>query len=70
MKTLSEFFYVQYQEEFRDEDDAKSYLTTVVNMMLNEDKHFGDCVKQCNACLMCEITNLLKDYWEYTKLNR
>lgn len=70
MKTLSEFFYLQYQEEFRDADDAKSYLTTVITMMLSENKHFGDCVKQCNACLMCEITALLNDYWEYTKLNR
>lgn len=70
MKTLSEFFYEQNQEEFADREDAKSYLSTVMNMMLREDKHFGDCVRECNACLMCEITALLKDYWEYTKLNK
>ena len=70
MKTLSEFLYALSPEDFDDAEDARSYLTTVMNMMLDENKHFGDCVKECNACLMCEITALLNDYWEYTKLNR
>lgn len=69
MKTLSEFYYEQNKEEFENLEDAKSFLLTTVNMMLQDDKHFGDCVKEINSCLMCEITDLLNDYWEYTKQN-
>lgn len=69
MKSLSEFFYEQNKEEFIDIEDAKSYLSSIINMMLNEDKHFGDCIKECNPCLMCEVTDLLNDYWNYTKNN-
>lgn len=69
MKTLSEFYYDQNKEEFEDLEEAKSLLLTTVNMMLQDDKHFGDCVKEINSCLMCEITDLLNDYWEYTKQN-
>jgi len=69
MKTLTEFFYEQNQEEFIDVEDAKSFLISSVNMMLDENKHFGDCIKECNSCLMCQITDLLNDYWAYTKQN-
>lgn len=69
MKTLSEFFYEQNKEEFANVEDAKSYLVTISNMMLQDDKHFGDCVKEINSCLMCEFTDLLNDYWYYTTQN-
>lgn len=69
MKSLSEYFYEQNKEEFTDIEDVKSYLTSIVNMMLYDDKHFGDCVKEINTCLMCEVQDLLNEYWEYTILN-
>ena len=52
MKTLSEFFYLQYQEEFDNQADANEYLST----LSEQEEHYGDCIKQNISCLLCEFT--------------
>lgn len=70
MDSLSEFFYKQNQDEFEDQQDADIFLTELFSGAQRDDKHYGDCVKQNCPCLMCELTQVLNDYWEYTKQNR
>lgn len=65
MKTLSEFFYEQNQEEFDNQADANEYLSH----LSQQEEHYGDCTKQNVSCLLCEFTQVLNDYWDYTRIN-
>lgn len=69
MKTLSEFFYEQNKEEFEDKQDSDNYINELFSGVQRDDKHFGDCVKEINTCQMCKLTDLLNDYWDYTRNN-
>ena len=66
MKTLSEFFYDQNQEEFATQADANEYLS----ILSEQEEHYGDCTKQNVSCLLCEFTQVLNDYYKYVKQNQ
>ena len=65
MKTLSEFFYEQNQEEFDSQADANEYLSQISQ----QEEHYGDCIKQNVSCLLCEFTQVLNDYYKHVKAN-
>ena len=68
MMTLQEFWYEQNKEEFTREETDKILIEIFAGVQ-EENRHFGDCILECNSCLMCELHCLLDEYWEYTQQN-
>lgn len=67
MKSLVEYFYEEYDTDFESEKDAEEFLQNVLQSLIDEPFHHGDCIKQNISCRMCMVTDLLDHYYNYTK---
>lgn len=65
MKRLDEFYRDSLLDEFPalTLEEARTWLSD----MLESNEHYGDCTMQNVSCKMCELTQVLDDYYTYTK---
>ena len=51
-------------------NESNTWLDGLIESAINDDNgHFGNCVGECNACMMCTLTDLLNDYNNYLDVN-
>jgi len=64
MKSLIEW---HADQEKMDVEEAKQFIQTLMNLIITEPYHEGDCTSQSRPCNMCVLEIILSDYYKYFK---
>lgn len=66
MMTFSEFvFETELKDDFPNmtDDQVRQYIIRILSI----NRHAGNCQRENVSCVLCELTDLLNNYWDYTK---